>query len=133
MKILISNPVERARFLRFLIAGAVNTCFGYFAFAFFIWVGLHNDVAVACGMLAGIAFNFGTFSRVFASNGLRRLPAFLLVYGTLLLANIFMLRALIAAGFGPYLGQAIIVALLTPVSFNALKRLVFASTPEPVT
>jgi GtrA-like protein len=133
MNIFVSTPADWRRFSRFLIAGAINTCFGYTAFAFFIWVGLLNDVAVTCSMLAGIAFNFNTFGKVFASRGFNRLPAFLLVYGTLLLANIFLLRALVAADFSPYFGQAIVVALITPISFFALKRLVFTSAPEAMT
>ena len=133
MSISSSLPAEWARFVRFLVAGAINTCFGFTVFALLIWAGLPNEIAVTCSTLAGIAFNFGTFGKAFASQGFRHMPAFLLVYGALLLANIFLLHTLIAAGFGPYLGQAIVVALITPISFFALKRLVFASAPEPVT
>jgi putative flippase GtrA len=123
-------PDDWLRFIRFLFAGGINTCFGYAAFAFFIWTGLPNDFAVTCSMIAGVAFNFGTFGKVFASRGFTALPAFLGVYGLLLIANIFLLRALVTAGFGPYLGQAIVVAILTPISFLALKRLVFTPAPE---
>ncbi len=130
MNIATLTSTERVRFLRFLAAGFLNTCFGYSAFAFFVWIGLPNDAAVICGTLAGIAFNFGTFRLAFSGKGFGRLPAFVLVYGILLLSNIIALRVLVSEGAGPFIGQAIIVALITPVSFFALKRFVFTSVPE---
>lgn len=117
--------------MHFLAAGILNTCFGYSAFGFLVWIGLANDAAVIGSMLAGMAFNFGTFRRAFSEKGLSRLPAFLLVYGMLLLSNIFVLRILVAAGAGPFIGQAIIVVLITPISFFALKRFVFSTATEP--
>ncbi len=125
-------PSDWRRFAMFIGAGIVNTCFGYTAFAFFIWVGLGNDLAVLFGMTAGIAFNFGTIGAVFSSRGFSRLPHFLAVYSALLFTNIMMLRSLVAAGTGPYLGEAIIIALLTPISFVAMRRLVFVPAPEQV-
>ncbi len=124
------TSAKRAHVSRFLVAGALNTCFGYAAFAFCIWIGLANDAAVICGMLAGVAFNFGTFRRVFDGKGLRRVPAFMLLYAALLLFNILLLRAFVSAGTGPSLGQAIVVILTTPISFLALKRFVFATASE---
>ena len=126
------SPSDRRRFVMFVGAGIVNTCFGYAAFAFFIWAGVGNDLAVLFGMIAGVAFNFGTIGAVFSSRGFSRLPHFLAVYGALLFTNILMLRALVAAGTGPYLGEAIIIALLTPISFVAMRRLVFVPAPEQV-
>ena len=131
MNMMTPMSAERIRRLRFLTAGALNTCFGYSAFAFLIWIGLPNDAAVTCGTLAGIAFNFGTFRSAFSGKGLSRLPAFVLLYGVLLLSNITALRCLVSAGAGPLIGQAIIVALITPISFFALKRFVFTTAPEP--
>ena len=131
MNMVIRMSAERVQFLRFLAAGVLNTCFGYSAFALLVWIGLPNDFAVICGMLAGMAFNFGTFRRAFSGQGFSRLPAFVLVYGMLLLSNILVLRFLVSAGFGPFVGQAIIVALITPISFFALRRFVFSAAPEP--
>ena len=130
MTVAPAPHMDWIRFLRFLIAGVINTCFGYAAFAFFIWTGLSNDWAVLFGMIAGIAFNFGTIGAVFSSSGFARLPHFLIVYGALLVANILLLRALVASGCGPYIGEAIVVSILTPISFIAMRRLVFVPAPE---
>jgi hypothetical protein len=130
---LATIPTERRRFLMFVGAGVINTCFGYAAFAFFRWVGFSNDLAVLFGMIAGIAFNFGTIGAVFSSRGVSRLPYFLGVYGLLLISNMLALRGLVALGINAYLGEAIIVALLTPISFFAMRLFVFPTAPEPTT
>lgn len=116
---------DTIRVFRFLAAGGVNTCFGYAAFAFFIWIGLPNDYAVTCMIAAGMVFNYHSFGKAFSAQGFSRLPAFAAVYGTLLVANIYMLRALVSVGFGPYVGQGIIVLLVAPINYLALKRFVF--------
>lgn len=120
---------EGRRFALFIGAGMVNTLFGYCAFAFFLWAGLGNDLAVLFGMIAGIIFNYGTIGAVFASRGFGRLPYFLAVYGALLVTNILLLRFLVARGMNPYLGEALIVAVLTPISFLTM-RAVFAPLKE---
>lgn len=129
--VLATIPADRRRFLLFVGAGVINTCFGYAAFAFFKWVGFSNDLAVLLGMIAGIAFNFGTIGAVFSSRGVSRLPYFLSVYGLLLISNMLALRGLVALGINAYLGEAIIVVLLTPISFIAMRLFVFPTAPEP--
>jgi putative flippase GtrA len=124
---------EQIRFLRFLIAGGLNTLFGYTAFAALVWAGVTNDAAVIGSTIAGVAFNYGTYSRVFAAQGFARLPAFIAIYGALLLANILALRFFVAAGTGAYVGQALVLILIVPITYLALKRFVFASQPEPLT
>jgi len=119
------------RFVLFLAAGALNTCFGYAVFACFIWIGLGNDLAVILGTVAGIAFNFQTIGKVFASRGFSRLPQFLLIYGLLLPTNVLLLRALVAAGLGPYIGEAVVIAIISPLSFLMMRRFVFVPTTEP--
>jgi putative flippase GtrA len=127
---LLRSQPDLRRFLLFLAAGALNTAFGYAAFAFFIWMGTGNDLAVLCGTLAGIVFNFNTFSRVFASQGMSRLPRFLAFYGILMLVNIALLRLMSTAGFGPYLGQGLVLVIITPCSFLAMRRIVFPPLRE---
>lgn len=121
---------ELRRFAWFLAAGAVNTCFGYAAFALFIWIGTGNDLAVILGTILGVLFNFQTFGAVFAKRGFARLPHFLIIYALIMLANIWLLRMLVAAGLGPYLGEAIVITIISPVSFLAMRRFVFAPSQE---
>jgi putative flippase GtrA len=113
------------RFVLFLIVGGINACFGYTAFAVLLWLGLGNDLSVILGNAMGIAFNFKTIGSVFSASGYSRLPHFLIIYGLLLPANVVMLRMLVAAGLGPYLGEALVIAVLAPISFLLMRRFVF--------
>lgn len=122
---------EQTRILRFLFAGGLNTAFGYGAFAALIWAGFGYDAAVVLSTITGVAFNYGTYGKVFAAQGFARLPAFMAVYASLLLSNIALLRTFVSAGTGPYLGQALVLILVVPSTYLALKRFVFVSAPEP--
>ena len=114
----------------FLAAGGLNTCFGYAAFAVFLWLTGSKDFAVIFGTIAGIAFNFGTYGAVFARSGFARLRHFIAFYVAVLGANILLLRLLTSAGISAYLGQAAVILLITPVSFVVMRTLVFPSPHE---
>lgn len=121
----LTSPAERRRFVAFLGAGVINTLFGYGAFALFLWAGLGKDLAVLFGMIAGIAFNYGTIGKVFAAQGFTRLPHFLATYALLFVANIAALRLLESFGLGHLVAEAIILPCLVPVTFLAMRFFVF--------
>ncbi|WP_428333987.1 GtrA family protein [Novosphingobium sp.] len=124
-----ANP-ECRRFALFLLIGAVNTGFGYAAFALFLWTGFGRDTAVVLGTIAGVIFNFRTIGSVFAARGLARLPHFVATYGVLLAANIALLRIVTATGVGAYLAEALVVLAIAPVSFFIMRRFVFGPAAE---
>ena len=121
----MNDPASTRRVALFLTAGAVNTAFGYLTFAFLLWCGLRQEVAVAGTMLAGLAFNFGTYRAAFDQTGWSRVPYFAVFYAAILAANIVLLGGLTRAGLNPYLGQALVVLLIVPTSYWGLRRLVF--------
>ena len=127
-------PAQRRSVLRqagfFLAAGGLNTCFGYAAFAAFLWLTGSKDLAVILGTVAGIAFNFGTYGAVFCRTGFARLPHFIAFYAAVLGANILLLRVLTSAGVNPYLGQAAVILLITPISFVIMRGLIFPEQQE---
>lgn len=127
---LLPKNSEMIRFALFLGAGALNTLFGFATFAALLRAGTGNDLAVVLGTLAGIAFNFKTFGAVFAAQGYGRLPWFVGVYAAFALANVALLRLATGAGLNPYLGEAAVIAVITPLSFLAMRRLVFPPAPE---
>ena len=53
------------RFLRFLVAGGVNTGFGYIAYGALVLSGIVPQIAVIGSTMAGICFNFLTTGMVF--------------------------------------------------------------------
>jgi putative flippase GtrA len=131
MSRLVVDP-EWRRFGLFLAVGAVNTGFGYGAFALFLWSGCGRDIAVVLGTMAGIAFNFRTIGSVFAAQGLSRLPHFIATYGVLMALNIALLRIVTAGGLGPYPAEALVVLAIAPISFLVMRRFVFGPAAEPV-
>lgn len=127
----LADP-EWRRFALFMVVGAVNTGFGYAAFALFMWVGFGRDMAVVLGTIAGVVFNFRTIGAVFAAHGVSRLPHFVAAYGLLLGANLALLRLVTAIGVGPYPGEALVVLVIAPMSFLIMRRFVFGSAAEQV-
>ena len=117
---------EALRLVLFLGAGAINTVFGYGVFALFTALGLTGAAAVVLATVAGVMFNFRTFSAVFAARGLARLPHFVLTYAVLTPLNIALLAMARRAGLGVYLGEAAALCVVTPLTFLALRHIVFA-------
>lgn len=122
-------PALDRRFISFLIAGGINTLFGYSVYSAQILMGIAPHVAVTVSAIAGVLFNFLTTSAVFRSRNLRRLPRFLAVYGFMLSLNILLLEIAMRAGLGPLLAQALVLPIFT-FTFLAMRRFVFAASPE---
>ena len=125
---MIVLPLAR-RFVSFLLAGGVNTLFGYGMFSGLVLLGVSPHVALVFGAVTGVLFNFLTTSAVFRSRDLGLLPRFLAVYAAMLGLNMLLLEAAMRAGFGPLLAQAIVLPIFT-LTFLAMRRFVFAAPPE---
>ncbi|KEQ54355.1 GtrA family protein [Sphingobium chlorophenolicum] len=125
---MITPPIDR-RFIGFLIAGGINTLFGYCTFGGLVLIGMSPHVALIVSTVAGILFNFLTASAVFRSRDPRRLPPFLLVYAFILGLNMLLLDLGMRAGLGPLLAQALILPIFT-LTFLAMRRFVFGASPE---
>ena len=93
------GPALDRRFIGYLVAGGVNTLFGYGAYSVLVLLGVIPHVAVIVGGIAGVLFNFLTTSAVFRSRDWRRLPRFLAVYSVMLSLNILSLDLLMRAGW----------------------------------
>lgn len=126
---LRSGAISR-RFVMFLVAGGINTLFGYTVFALLVWLGTPNTPAVVLSTAIGILFNFKTFGKVFAASGLARLPHFAGIYAVNMVVNAALLHILTRAGMGAYLAEALIIAALAPCLFLAMRNLVFRAPAE---
>lgn len=118
------------RFLLFLLAGCVNTLFGYAVYGGLVLLGLVPQIALAFSTIAGLLFNFFSTSAVFSSLDRRRLPRFLGVYAISFIANAWLLGLVIRAGLGPIVAQGLIMLLFAPLNFLAMRHFVFASQSE---
>jgi putative flippase GtrA len=123
----VTQPRELGhQVLRFLAVGALNALFGYGLFALLIFLGVHYAAAVLLSTIAGVLFNFKTTGRlVFGSGDNRLLLRFVAVYAVVYAVNVLLLKALLAAGIGPYAGGALLILPMAALAFILMKRLVF--------
>jgi putative flippase GtrA len=116
--------------LRFGIAGAVNTAFGFGVYSGLVLLGMGPALALLLATVAGAFFNFLTFGGfAFRALDARRLPRFLVAYGLIYLLNLAMLEGLRAAtGLGPILAQLACLVVVAPTAYLVLKAKVFQGT-----
>lgn len=122
-------PALDRRFIGFLIAGGINTLFGYGVYSAQVLLGIVPHIAVVISTVIGVLFNFLTTSTVFRSRDLRKLPRFLAVYAAMMGLNILLLDIAMRVGLGPLLAQALILPIFA-LTFLAMRRFVFAASPE---
>lgn len=121
-----SGAVPR-RGLRFILAGGLNTLFGWGVYSLGSWAGLPSWAALATATLLGIAFNFMTVGGyVFRAAARARLPrfisAYLLVYGV----NLGLLQMVRPWLSEPIVAQAVLTPPMALLSYALMSRWVFA-------
>jgi putative flippase GtrA len=108
------------RFVKFLFVGVLNTAFGFLAYAFFLRVvHLPWAWALAVSYFFGVLWNFMTHGKiVFLTQGLRRLPLYVLAYVVIYTINKLALHVLIDDfGISDLWSQAILVLPMAMVAF----------------
>lgn len=122
------RPKLNSAFLRFLIAGAVNTLFGWLVYSAAIVLNLPPWLALITGTVAGVVFNFiSVGGYVFRDMALGRLPRFILSYGFIYLINLVCLNMLRAWIDNPILAQLALTPPMAILSYVVLSRLVFTA------
>lgn len=114
-----NTPDQGNRFVRFLLAGVVNTGFGYSVYAAFVFAGTHPQTALALQFSIGVVFNHMTHGRfVFGTRGYRRFPHYVAAYVAVYVFNAILLKLLMGVGAGAYLAQAIALVPTVLLSFK---------------
>lgn len=125
-------PSRSSRLLeifRYYQAGIVNTLFGLSAYALLVRLGLGIYAAQLISHLAGMAFNYFTYSRhVFRDAGPAKLR-FVISYGVNYLLSLGTLALVIRVITSPYLAGLVTTVLVSVVNYFALKLLVFRKRP----
>lgn len=121
------TSANRGIFLRFLIAGAANTLFGFTVYSISLLAGAAVWLALLAGMLSGTLFNFITtggyaFRRLSLAYFPRFLACYLAVYGL----NMLLLDGLTTWTRSYILSQAIVTAPLALLSYFLMSRFVFS-------
>ena len=114
------------QFLRFLGVGALNTVFGYAAFALLILASMPPQPALLLTYLVGVPFNFWTTGRwVFGHARLYALPRFVLAYVFIYLFNTALFAGIERLGVHPLFAQALCVPIVAVFAFALFKFQVF--------
>lgn len=120
------------RFVRFAIAGAVNTLFGFAVYCIGLFAGLPVWAALLVGTVAGTIFNFLTTAGfVFRQLTLSRLPRFLFCYVLVYVLNLGLIRALSLWLHDEKLSQLVLVFPVALFSYLLMSRIVFPTAQAP--
>ena len=116
--------------LRFGSAAAVNTAFGYGAYAAFVWLGLHPYLAQILAQVAGALFNSKTYAIAFRTRASR--TRFLLSYAVSYFVGLALLVAFTHLVASPYLAGALTMVGAACFNFLVLRQFVFHHRVAPV-
>lgn len=115
-----------ARFVRFLIAGALNTLFGFLVYSVLIIADIPVSLALFGSTVAGALFNFiTTGGYVFRDLTPARLPRFLMCYALVYCVNLVLIALLTKWIGSKILAQAFLVLPMALFSYILMARLVF--------
>lgn len=114
---------------RYYQAGVINTLFGLGAYSLLVWLGLNMFVAQLVAHVAGVAFNYLTYSRhVFRDAGPAKLR-FALSYVGNYLVGLATLAAVALVIKSPYLAGLVTAVLVSILNYFVLKHLIFTRKP----
>ena len=126
-----------SRFLRFLLAGGLNTLFGFAVYSLFALSDLSTWMVLIASNLAGIAFNFVTTGGlVFRDMSLTRVPRFLICYGVIFVIYLVLIEWLSPVTGGRIWAMTIIVLPMAVLTYFIQAWFVFGinkchSVPPP--
>lgn len=110
---------------RFVVAGVLNTAFGYGLYAALIWLGLDRYAAQAIGYVLGTGFNYFTYSRGVFSKARPAKLRFAISYFGNYLINLTGLKLISYFVPNPYFAGAITTVVVVFCNYFVLKRFVF--------
>ena len=119
-----------AELTRFGGAAAINTLFGYGAYALFVWLGLAPLVAQAAAQVAGTLFNMRTYAIAFRQPTAR--GRFILAYAGNYLIGLVLLAILTRLMTNAYLAGLLALLAAAAINFAVLRGFVFRRAAAPV-
>ena len=122
-KNLIKN-IDLETFLKFIIAGIVNTFFGYSIYWILLMLNMHFTVALLIASIIGILFNFyttGTY--VFNNNNIKLLKKFIAIYLFIYVINLVGIKILIYFGFTPSISGLFMQPSIALLGFILQKKI----------
>ncbi len=123
--------ISQNRPLRFLLAGILNSLFGFLIYGLVIVLFDKVWLALLAGICAGIVFNFLTTGGfVFRDTSLERVPRFVLCYLLIYAANYLLITILINWVDSAILAQALLTPFVAVFSYLLMARFVFHGSTD---
>ncbi len=119
------SPAEWRRVWRFYQAGVINTLFGYGAYALLVRLGLNIYLAQIASHLAGMAFNFLTYSRYVFKGHDASLIRYFASYAGQYAISVTALAGASAVGLNPYVAGLVAIGATSVVNYFVLKVFVY--------
>lgn len=113
-------------FVRYYQAGALNAAFGFGCYAALVAAGMNLFVAQIAAHVAGVAFNYVTYSRHVFRDAAPAKARFLGSYAINYLVSLGFLAVFAQAVASPYAAGLLAILAASLVNYFALKHLVFA-------
>jgi putative flippase GtrA len=114
--------------VRFLIAGAANTFFGFAIYSIAALAGAANWQALLIGMVTGVLFNFFTTGGyAFRQLSWRRFPIFFLCHIAIFSVNLVLLEML-STSTSRYLVQFVLAFPMALASYVLMSRVAFPTS-----
>lgn len=121
----VKSAAEWRRLWRYYQAGIVNALFGYGFFALLVSLQVNIYVAQAVSHVAGVAFNYITYSRYTFSDRQSSKATFFLSYVLNYFIGLFFIWAATFVTTSPYAAGLISIVLTSVVNYFILKLIVF--------
>lgn len=120
------HALWRRRWIRFVLAGGLNTTFSYGVYVLLLWLGLHYSLAYFCAVALGVGFSYGTHGMVvFGRVGWRRFARYVVGWGAIYGLNVALIRMLTEWGWSAYLAGALTVLPCAILSYFVQRYFVF--------
>ncbi|MDP3898197.1 MAG: GtrA family protein [Mesorhizobium sp.] len=112
--------------MRFVMAGVLNTAFGYTLYLIGLQLGFAAEVALGISVFIGALFNYFTTARyVFNHAAMNFMPRFIAAYAVIYGLNVLALRGLILLGLSAALAQGLLLPVAAAASYLIFKFVVF--------
>ena len=122
----LRSLLANRQFLRFLVAGGVNTLFGFGVNIAALLAGMPVWLAMLVGTVAGVAFNFFTHGGyAFRDMSARRLPRYVLGYAAVYAIGLSAFHVLHPVVRDPIACQAVLLIPMALLSYLIMSRFVF--------
>ena len=114
---------------RFVLAGIVNTVFGFLVYGATILAGGPVWAALLAGVVAGILFNFVTIGGyAFRQLSVRNFPRFVGCYVVVYLVNLLSIHLLAGTRLGAVGAQAVLTLPMAVLSFLLMRHVAFPAS-----